>query len=57
MTVKRMNNVGIVAKLVGDVVQYENMCRLCYIRFPKEISSGSPNSSGSSPGRFQRHSS
>jgi catechol 2,3-dioxygenase-like lactoylglutathione lyase family enzyme len=37
------------AKLVGEVVQYENMYRLCYIRGPKEFSSASPNSSGSRP--------
>lgn len=52
MTVKRMDNVGIVvediddtlarltkrgAKLVGEVVQYEDMYRLCYIRGPEGI--------------------
>jgi catechol 2,3-dioxygenase-like lactoylglutathione lyase family enzyme len=35
------------AQLVGEVVQYENMYRLCYIRGPEEFSSGSPNSLGS----------
>ena len=62
MTVKRMDNVGIVvadidaaiafftelgleleglgkrgAKLVGEVVQYEDTYRLCYIRSPEGI--------------------
>ena len=52
MTVKRMDNVGIVvediddtlarlgkrgAELVGDVVQYEDAYRLCYIRSPEGI--------------------
>jgi len=52
MTVKRMDNVGIVvediddtlarlgkrgAELVGDVVQYEDAYRLCYIRGPEGI--------------------
>ena len=52
MTVKRLDNVGIVvedidetlarlgkrgAELVGQVVQYESMYRLCYIRGPEGI--------------------
>ena len=36
------------AEVVGEVVQYENSYRLCYIsEAPKEFSSGSPKSSGS----------
>src|SRR5688572_6242773 len=34
------------AKLVAEVVQYQNMYRLCYIRGSKAFSSGSPNNSG-----------
>jgi predicted enzyme related to lactoylglutathione lyase len=34
-TLVRLGKVG--AKLVGDVVQYENMYRLCYIRGPEGI--------------------
>lgn len=51
MTVKRMDNVGIVvedidaatrlsklgAKVVDEVVNYENVYRLCYIRGPEGI--------------------
>ncbi len=52
MTIKRMDNVGIVvedidaavarlgkrgAELVGEVVQYEDTYRLCYIRGPEGI--------------------
>mgnify|MGYP000573680106 CR=1 FL=1 len=34
-TVKRLLNCG--AQLVGEVVQYENSYRLCYIRGPEGI--------------------
>jgi catechol 2,3-dioxygenase-like lactoylglutathione lyase family enzyme len=34
-TVTRLGKYG--AKLVGDIVQYENMYRLCYIRGPEGI--------------------
>jgi predicted enzyme related to lactoylglutathione lyase len=34
-TVARLTKCG--AKLVGDVVQYENAYRLCYIRGPEGI--------------------
>ena len=37
------------AELVGEVVQYEDRYRLCYIRGPKAFSSGLPRSSGSKP--------
>lgn len=44
MGLKRMDNVGIVveslergAQLVGDVVQYEDAYRLCYIRGPEGL--------------------
>jgi len=52
MTVQRMDNVGIVvdhiedalsrlqahgAELVGEVVQYEDQYRLCYVRGPEGI--------------------
>ena len=42
-TLARLQKRG--AQLVGDVVQYENSYRLCYIRSPKDCSSGSPSSS------------
>jgi catechol 2,3-dioxygenase-like lactoylglutathione lyase family enzyme len=44
-TLVRLGSRG--AKLVGEVVQYQNMYRLCYIRGPEGFSSGSPNNSGS----------
>jgi catechol 2,3-dioxygenase-like lactoylglutathione lyase family enzyme len=34
-TLARLNKIG--AKLVGEVVQYENMYRLCYMRGPEGI--------------------
>ena len=52
MTIQRMDNVGIVvddieavlarmpahgAELVGEVVQYEDTYRLCYVRGPEGI--------------------
>ncbi len=52
MTIKRMNNVGIVvedvddtlarlrrhgAELVGEVVQHESTYRLCYVRGPEGL--------------------
>jgi predicted enzyme related to lactoylglutathione lyase len=52
MTIQRMDNVLIVvddledvvarlcthgAELVGEVVQYEDTCRLCYVRGPEGI--------------------
>ncbi len=43
-TLARLGRRG--AELVGEVVQYEDTYRLCYIRGPKEFSSGWPNSSG-----------
>jgi catechol 2,3-dioxygenase-like lactoylglutathione lyase family enzyme len=42
-TLARLGKRG--AELVGEVVEYEETYRLCYIRGPKESSSGSPNSS------------
>jgi hypothetical protein len=44
-TLSRLGKRG--AGLVGEVVQYENSYRLCYIRAPKGFSSGSPKRSGS----------
>ena len=44
-TLARLGKRG--AELVGEVVQYEDTYRLCYIRAPKEFSSGLPKSSGS----------
>jgi predicted enzyme related to lactoylglutathione lyase len=44
-TLARLGKRG--AKLVGEVVQYEDTYRLCYIRAPKDFSSGSPKSSDS----------
>ncbi len=44
-TVARLGKRG--AELVGEVVQYEDTYRLCYIRGPEEFSSGLPKSSGS----------
>lgn len=41
----RLGKLG--AELVGKVVQYEDKYRLCYIRSPKEFSSGWPMNSGS----------
>jgi catechol 2,3-dioxygenase-like lactoylglutathione lyase family enzyme len=34
-TLARLSKIG--AKLVGEVVQYENMYRLCYVRGPEEL--------------------
>lgn len=45
-TLARLREHG--AELVGDVVQYEQSYRLCYVRGPKDCSSGSPRSFGSS---------
>ena len=42
-TVARLRKRG--AELVGEVVQYEEAYRLCYIRGPKDFSSGSPKNS------------
>ena len=44
-TLARLGKRG--AKLVGKVVQYQDTYRLCYIRAPRESSSGLPRSSGS----------
>jgi len=44
-TLARLGKRG--AGLVGEVVQYEDTYRLCYIGAPKEFSSGLPKSSGS----------
>jgi catechol 2,3-dioxygenase-like lactoylglutathione lyase family enzyme len=44
-TLARLGKRG--AELVGQVVQYEDTYRLCYIGAPKEFSSGLPKSSGS----------
>ena len=46
-TLARLSKLG--ATVVDEVVNYEDIYRLCYIRVPKEFSSGSPNSSGSRP--------
>lgn len=44
------------AELVGEVVQYKDAYRLCYIRGPKGFSSGSPKSSGNRlPDEHMRH--
>ena len=38
MTLRRMDNVGIVvAELVGELVQFEDHYRLCYVRGPEGI--------------------
>ena len=42
-TLARLRKRG--AQLVGEVVQYEDAYRLCYIRGPKDFSSGSPRNS------------
>jgi catechol 2,3-dioxygenase-like lactoylglutathione lyase family enzyme len=42
-TLTRLREHG--AQLVDEVVQYEDAYRLCYIRGPKDFSSGSPKSS------------
>jgi catechol 2,3-dioxygenase-like lactoylglutathione lyase family enzyme len=42
-TLARLRKRG--AQLVGEVVQYEDVYRLCYIRGPKDFSSGSPKNS------------
>ena len=42
-TLARLRKRG--AQLVGEVVQYEDAYRLCYIRGPKGFSSGSPRNS------------
>ncbi|HEX8558273.1 MAG TPA: VOC family protein [Pyrinomonadaceae bacterium] len=44
-TLARLSKLG--ATVVDEVVNYEDVYRLCYIAVPKEFSSGSPNSSGS----------
>ena len=44
-TLVRLGSRG--AKLVGEVVQYQDMYRLCYIRGPEGVLIGSPNNSGS----------
>lgn len=44
-TIARLKKLG--ASVVDEVVNYENIYRLCYIRGPRESSSGSPKSSGS----------
>jgi len=44
-TLARLGKRG--AELVGEVVQYEETYRLCYIRGPEEFSSGLPKSSAS----------
>ena len=41
-TLARLRKRG--AQLVGEVVQYENAYKLCYIRAPKDFSSGLPRS-------------
>jgi hypothetical protein len=44
-TLARLRDHG--AELVGEVVNDQHTYRLCYIRGPKEFSSGLPKSSGS----------
>jgi catechol 2,3-dioxygenase-like lactoylglutathione lyase family enzyme len=44
-TLARLSKFG--ATVVDEVVDYRDIYRLCYIRGPKEFSSGLPNSSGS----------
>ncbi len=46
-TVARLQKHG--AKLVGEIVQYENVYRLCYIRGPEQILIGLAEELGSEP--------
>ena len=46
-TLARLRKHG--AQLVGEVVQYEDVYRLCYIRGPKDFSSGSPKNLAEPP--------
>lgn len=37
MSLKRMDNIGIVVESLDEVVQYEDSYRLCYIRGPEGL--------------------
>jgi catechol 2,3-dioxygenase-like lactoylglutathione lyase family enzyme len=53
-TLARLRERG--AQLVGEVVQYKDVYRLCYARGPRAFSSGSPSKSADVPNTLGRHS-
>ena len=53
-TLARLRKHG--AQLVGEVVQFEDVYRLCYIRGPKDFSSGWPSKSADARHALRRHS-